>query len=139
MTTFQIFKECYFISPQSSKGEMCPDCSIFSYTAWYGQGYRQLFVSSNASFPCILSVDWASLLRYVGIQGISLEQPFSMGPYGPLAGPGTFEGGHRLEAILSTPSYKVCYATYTILIRPILLSDCVYGHGQKKVENDCPR
>lgn len=39
-----------------------------------------------------------------------LAQPFLLG------GPGAFEEDNRLETILHTPVYKVCYSTYTILI-----------------------
>ena len=63
-----------------------------------------------------------------------LKQPFLIGNIWPPmeACPGTCKGRHRLETILCAPPYKVRYVTSTILIWPIFLSYCVYGHGQKK-------
>ena len=46
--------------------------------------------------------------------------------------PGTFEGVHRLETILHTPSYKVCSATYTILIWPIFFFHVLFMAIAKK-------
>ena len=65
-----------------------------------------------------------------------LEQPFLMEA---MEGPGTSEGSHRLETVLHTLSYKIYYVIYTILILPVFISFCVYGHGQTNLENGWTR
>lgn len=59
-----------------------------------------------------------------------LDQPFSMEAIRPPEGPSTLEGGHILEIVLHKSPYKAHRAIYLLLIQPVFLSCCVYGHAK---------